>query len=161
MHRRKSKCRLYSTDTSYNSVCFVILHIDKYQSSIQRSSYYERQDSLCYLSSRWRMYVLWTSNCKLDQKWKQKCVLTLLILWRVLPSFVVYSPCSALITIPFFFSSAGDYYQKGKQRKQELWNSCTTLGIPESNIFLQRWDKYFPNVVGFIWIFQVVWHFQD
>lgn len=36
------------------------------------------------------------------------------------------------------FFIAGDYYQKGKLRKQELWNSCTTLGIPESNIFLQR-----------------------
>ncbi|XKL64852.1 hypothetical protein PGB90_004938 [Kerria lacca] len=34
--------------------------------------------------------------------------------------------------------SYGDYNQKGRQRKQELWQSCSFLGIPESNIFLQK-----------------------
>lgn len=34
--------------------------------------------------------------------------------------------------------SCGDYYKQGKLRKEELWKSCAILGIPESNIFLQK-----------------------
>jgi len=32
--------------------------------------------------------------------------------------------------------SIGDYNQEGSIRRQELWDSCKILGIPESNITL-------------------------
>ncbi|XP_046979706.1 N-acetylglucosaminyl-phosphatidylinositol de-N-acetylase [Schistocerca americana] len=36
--------------------------------------------------------------------------------------------------------SNGNFEEKGNERKQELWNSCNLLGIPDSNITLYKSD---------------------
>ncbi|PNF27907.1 N-acetylglucosaminyl-phosphatidylinositol de-N-acetylase [Cryptotermes secundus] len=45
--------------------------------------------------------------------------------------------------------SEGDYNQEGVVRKQELWDSCRILGIPDSNITLCKSQYEHVNIVLF------------
>ncbi|XP_023713340.1 N-acetylglucosaminyl-phosphatidylinositol de-N-acetylase [Cryptotermes secundus] len=46
--------------------------------------------------------------------------------------------------------SEGDYNQEGVVRKQELWDSCRILGIPDSNITLCK-NSYLPDDPAVRW----------